>query len=437
MTELTLICTPLKPAVMAGFDNQLDVLVRLRAPALPDTAPTRAPLNLAIVLDRSGSMSGQPLAEAKRCAHYVINRLGPQDRAALVVYDNEITVAAPSTPVLDKKVFHAAIDRVQSGGTTALHGGWLAGAGQVSEAIDPETITRVILLSDGQANVGLQDVDKIAAQCAQLAEAGVSTSTYGLGRSFNEDLMVAMARAGQGNAYYGQTAADLMDPFQEEFDLLSALCARRLRLRVAAAPGVTATVLNDLPMDADGAYRLLDLAYGGEAWAVVRLTIGADRLREAGESLAFAPVDLMFHYEDLGGHPHSVTAAPLALPVLPPAAFGAVPQDALVARRIAELEAANLQDAAQQAARHGDWQQVNTLLDQAKANAKDNPWLDQVVDGLRDLAAAGDAQQFAKETAYQSTKMRTRLAPAAEMADLVAAAPSYLRRKIQQGKGDV
>jgi Ca-activated chloride channel family protein len=106
-----------------------------------------------------------------------------------------------------------------------------------------------------------------------MADAGVGTSTYGLGQGFNEELMTAMARAGRGNAYYGQTAEDLMDPFREEFDLMSALCARRLRLAVAPARGVRVEILNQYRTDAEGRTMLLDLAYGGEAWAVMRLTV--------------------------------------------------------------------------------------------------------------------------------------------------------------------
>jgi len=108
----------------------------------------------------------------------------------------------------------------------------------------------VILLSDGCANHGLLDHDQIYAQCAELARAGVSTSTYGLGHGFNEELMIGMARHGQGSSYYGQTADDLMDPFREEFELLNALCARRLRLEIAPAAGVKAKMLNDYVADA-------------------------------------------------------------------------------------------------------------------------------------------------------------------------------------------
>jgi hypothetical protein len=101
------------------------------------------------------------------------------------------------------------------------------------------------LLSDGNANSGLTDGKQIAGQCAELARTGVTTSTYGLGRGFNEELMIDMARHGKGHSYYGSTASDLMDPFREEFALLNATCARNLRLELATSAGVSATPLND------------------------------------------------------------------------------------------------------------------------------------------------------------------------------------------------
>ncbi|MFM8442516.1 MAG: vWA domain-containing protein [Methylococcus sp.] len=201
LESMTLKLTPRRPALLEGFDNTLDVLLQVQAPAVAPAGHQRSPLNLALVLDRSGSMNGRPLREAVRCARAMIERLRDDDRAALVVYDDQIDTLAPSLTLADKTLFYRALDTIDSGGCTDLHGGWLQGAQEVAAHVRADTLSRVLLLSDGQANAGLTDPDRIASQCAELAAAAVSTSTYGLGRDFNEELMDMMARAGHGSAY--------------------------------------------------------------------------------------------------------------------------------------------------------------------------------------------------------------------------------------------
>jgi Ca-activated chloride channel family protein len=221
----------------------LEVLVRVQAPDRPtDLAAVHLPKRLALVVDRSGSMSGEPLDEALACVNYIASRMTPADQISVVVYDDQVNTLVPLTPVLSSAEIAAAIANVRSGGSTALFDGWERGA-QELEGRTPETISRVILLSDGQANVGLRNVSEISRHCADWLEKGVSTTTVGLGRGFNEDLMMAMARAGGGQQYYGQTAADLHDSFDEEFSLLAALYLRTVGVRLVAAEGVIAQPL--------------------------------------------------------------------------------------------------------------------------------------------------------------------------------------------------
>ena len=252
MTTPTMIITARRPALLAGHDNELDVLVRVQAPDAPAELPKRNPLHLALVIDRSGSMSGQPLDEAKRCAEFVLDGLQPTDRLSVVVYDDQVQTLVPTMPLArqgDRCAARSARSTPAAPPTCTAAG---SRAPRRSRRTPRTNITsRVILLSDGCANHGLVDHDPIYAQCADFARAGVTTSTYGLGHGFNEELMIGMARHGQGSSYYGQTADDLMDPFREEFELLNALCARRLRLEIEPAPGVKAKMLNDYVADGD------------------------------------------------------------------------------------------------------------------------------------------------------------------------------------------
>ncbi len=439
MTTPTMILTPRRPALLAGHDNELDVLVRVQAPDAPAGLPRRNPLHLALVIDRSGSMSGQPLDEAKRCAEFVLDGLRADDRLSVVAYDDHVRTLVPAMPLHDREAVRRAIRQIESGGSTDLHGGWFRGAETLAPHTRSDVTSRVILLSDGCANHGLVDPDAIYAQCADFARAGVSTSTYGLGRNFNEELMIGMARHGQGISYYGQTADDLMDPFREEFELLNATCARHLGLEVATPAGVHARMLNDYVATGDGAWRLPDLAFGGEAWAVLRLRVPRTGLPILGpDAAALSVCSVSLHYAALDGEPRAIQPQSLELPTLPAAAFQAIAEDELVARRAGELEAAALQMQARAAARRGDWSGVDHVLLRVRGIAETNPWVADTLNELRGLAAQRDEAVFAKESAFAARRMSSRLAAQAE-SPRVSEGPapaSYLRRKSSQGKGE-
>lgn len=431
----TVLLTPLKSALVAGHDQRLPVLVRVQAPdANPHQVKERPPYHLALVIDRSGSMSGEPLEEAKRCAGYIVDQLKPGDRAALVQFDNHVEVLAPARPVGDRKALHAALDTISAGGMTNLHGGWEAGARELADLVRQAGLSRVILLSDGNANEGLTDASEIAAQCGRLADQGVTTSTYGLGRDFNEDLMVAMAKAGQGNHYYGETARDLFEPFAEEFDLLANLHARQLRLSLGTPEGVKGTLLNDYVVEERRGFpwvRLPDLAWGAEAWALVELHVPAPK---DGELVSLLQVDVTG--VDLDGQPVAFPPAQLKLLAVSPDLWDALLPDALVRQRLNELEAAKLLEQARAAAQRGDWRAIERMLDEARQRFADNPWVQQVLANMVDLARVQDQAGFSKEAMFSTRRMRSRLSAKEEMTNLHmdAMAPSFLRRKSAQGK---
>jgi Ca-activated chloride channel family protein len=426
---------PRRSALLAGHDNTLDVLVRIQAPDAPAATPARPPLHLALVIDRSGSMSGQPLIEAKRCAEFVLDALQPTDRLSVVAYDDTVQTLAEAAPVgTTREAVRHALRQLDSGGSTDLHGGWLQGVHTLLPHLAAGSVSRVVLLSDGCANAGLCDPQAIWAQCQEFADLGVGTSTYGLGRGFNEDLMIGMARTGHGQSYYGQAAEDLLDPFREEFDLLSSLCARRLRLEVAApASGVKAKLLNAYAVAGDGAWWLPDLAYAGEAWAVLRLKVPAALLASHEPHL----VSIALRYTGVDGKPRAIQPVDLVLPVLSAAAFAAVSEDELVVRRVSELEAAELQQKARRAAMRGEWDAVHSLLQRAERLGAENPWIAATLGELRQLAASRDDVMFAKQSAYSALRMSTRLAARDEAPELAPRpAASYLRRKANPGKGE-
>lgn len=418
--------------------NDVDVLVRLQAPDKPKNGhPRRLPLNLALVLDRSGSMSGRPLSEAKRCVLYFLEHLNNDDRVAVVVYDSEVQVLAPCESLgsqTDRLKLKQLLKGVESGGKTNLHGGWLKGAQQVARYAENNAFCRVLLLSDGQANEGLTDPEEIFSQCAELAKAGVTTSTCGLGRHFNEDLMIGMARSGLGNAYYGETLEDLMDPFHEEFALMDNLWMRNIRVQLETAPGVTYSVMNAYPKDSDGSYRLPDLAYESEAWALLRLKVPAD-LTVNQQEVPLVKVAVAF--ADRDGVEGTVDSQWLQMKTLDHEEWGKTAENDLVVRRAVELRAADLQDAAHRAARRGQWEKIGSILEEFEVLAGEHEWLEEIGKELKKLAKTMDRERFAKESRYQSDYMRKRLAAKNEsrLASQEAELP-YARRKSRRGKAE-
>jgi Ca-activated chloride channel homolog len=175
------------------------------------------------------------------------------------------------------------------------------------------------------------------------------------------------------------------------------------------------------------------LAYEGESWAVIRLTVPCTHAGTGDGSLIELGA-VAISYQDLGGNLQRPAPIVISLPSLLPDAFVAVAEDPLVRRRIQELDAANLQDRAQNAARSGHWARVRCLLVEARSNAGDNEWLGAVTNKLEGLAERADAGLFSKEATYASRRMRTRLARAYETPLSADRGPSYVRRKAEQGK---
>jgi Ca-activated chloride channel homolog len=230
-------------ALPAG-GGRVHALLRV-AVDFPEAEREREPLSLAIVIDRSGSMSGDPLEHARRSAAAAVMALRDGDRVAVVAFDDRVDVVAPSTAVTtDRGAIVGAIRTIREGGSTALHAGWVEGCTQVLTAPVASGLGRVVLLSDGQANVGIVDPASIAADVARVTADGVTTSAIGLGRHFDERMMRHIADAGQGSYTFVETPDQLEGLFETELSGISALRGRGPALtllgsgvRVAAAAG--------------------------------------------------------------------------------------------------------------------------------------------------------------------------------------------------------
>jgi Ca-activated chloride channel family protein len=433
MTQPIILFSPRKPALSAQ-GGVLEVLVRVQAPDQPAQSQIAAtPKRLALVVDRSGSMDGQPLTEALRCVTHIADCLTPADHLSVVVYDDQINVLLPLAPMQSPTRVRQLLATVESGGSTDLFGGWQAGARQLEGGMD-STISRVILLSDGQANHGLCAIADIEKHCSAMLARGVSTTTVGLGRGFNEDLMIAMARAGGGQQYYGQSADDLFDSFDEEFQLLQALCLRGLDLKLIAAPGVIIEPLGLVQQNPGGGYRLSDLAWGAECWIMLRLHLSPSAAGDTRDLLAAS-----LQATTLEGQAITAHAAMLSLPVVDDAVAQALPADSAVQDRLQEVEFAQASQALRALVQKGDARGARKLLKDLQARFAQHPWLQDKLQRLSELAER-DLEMMSKEAQFSAMRMSSRLSAKAEgrySADEteVGDIPAYLRKKSQEGKG--
>ena len=432
--------TPEKNGILLNQENTFDVLLKISSEVEDSPKETeRLPLNLSLVIDRSGSMNGEPLEEAKKCASMLVERMSEKDRLSVVTYESHADVLVTSQPVSHKSRLKSQIRGITTGGMTALYDGWSLGAEEVAKNSNDNFISRVLLLSDGQANRGLTDDDVIASHCRTMAEAGVTTSTYGLSEHFNENLMTGMASAGQGQAHYGQTAEDLMDPFQEEFDLLEALLARRMRLRMMPEKGVSFEVLNGYSQDKEGRFIMPDLAFGADVWALLRIKVNADLCsKKSGSKLKL--LSAYIDYLDQDGADQRSDTSKMTIDLCTQEQFAVLEADDTVQLRTAEVRAATLQENAQVAARAGNWSEVDKIMVELDALGKDNEWIKVSVERLRSYSEAREQESFSKETLYKSRRMKQRRVAKNEARFSIASEsmkPSYLRRKTEQGKREL
>lgn len=316
---------PLKAALPADQSSELTVLARIHPAQLAQTSAPRPPLNLSLVIDRSGSMAGQPLQMARQAAQVGIRLLEPQDRVSVVIFDDGIETLIPSQRVTDKERLCQEVERITAGGSTALYGGWLEGAMQVAEHQDKRALNRVLLLSDGQANVGKRSVGEIVPDVRGLTARQVGTSTVGLGRDYDEDLLRGMAEAGDGNFEHIEHASQLPGFFEVEFNGMSRTTGHTVSLGIEPNPGLGSLrqeIVNDLRLNGLGRSMLPNLIAERPVEVVFTVQVPAQtEKREQGV------LRLRLAWTDRDGVRHKQRVQ-LDLPVLPASQFEALAENA-------------------------------------------------------------------------------------------------------------
>ncbi len=271
-----------------GSSRHVDFVIDASAPPIERT--DRPPVSVALVIDRSGSMQGEKLQTAKRAALTVIDRLGAQDEVAVVVFDDHVDVVQPAAPV-DNEVkarVRAELNRIAARASTDVHAGWLVGCQQIAaeRAERPDRLARCFLLTDGQANRGVVDFERIAAEAGGVWQhAGITTSTFGIGADYDERLLGPMAVAGGGQFHHLRNAREIATAFVGELGGLLGVIASRATLEIEADDGATPEIISRFPFSAQGARRWTavvgDLVGGEQRHLVVRFTFPAPGAAES------------------------------------------------------------------------------------------------------------------------------------------------------------
>lgn len=398
---------PERAAVCHDADTELHVLVRISAPQLPQTKE-RPPLNIALVIDRSGSMSGAKLQAAKAASCFAVQQLQPSDRVSVTIYDDNVETLVPSTLAENKTSILRSIEQVRSGGSTDLHGGWVDGATQVGRYLDNRNLNRVLILTDGLANAGVTEPDKIVADVKALATRGVTTSTLGVGNDYNEDLLEAMAVNGDGNYYFIEGASDLERIFASELQGLMATLGHTVSLGIEPQNGAKVQdVLNDLTRNSFGRLQLPNLVAGNAIEVVVKLHIPAQRSETALCNFRLA-------WSSPNQAERNKERVSLSLPVVSSSEWHDLPKDERVTSQVELMNVTRIRESAVKAIERGEVDEVMDFLGAAGSVAAASPaaWAAEElreVEQLRNDLQSGErarALKFGKHSLYSKRRGR-------------------------------
>ncbi len=295
-------------------EDRISVLLELTAPEAPADR-TRPPGTLQIVLDRSGSMGHGRLDAAGDAIDSLLARLDPTDNFGLVTFDSGVQVAVPAGPLTNKEAVRQLVRALHPGSMTNLSGGLLRGM-QEARRVKGDAGATLVLLSDGHANEGIVEHDRLQSIAAAAQGRGVLTSTIGIGLGYDELLMDALARGGGGNSHFAEQGDDAGAAIASEVDHLLDQAIQAASLAVRPTWDVeTVSLFNDLPAaPIDGGFMVeLGDFYSGEQRKLL-LTIDVPAMTGLG---AVTVCELELSYVSVGELKSETITIPVNVNVVP------------------------------------------------------------------------------------------------------------------------
>lgn len=374
----------------------------------------RIPLNLSLVLDRSGSMWGDKLLAARAAASRLVKRLWPEDLVSVVAFDDEVEVVSPPASGDAHQAVRQRIEQIGPGGTTNLSGGWLRGRELVADNLREGGVNRILLMTDGHANVGITDPVALEGLCREASRRGVSTTTIGFGEGFDEDLLRAMADAGSGGTYYIEEVDQAAGIFEEELEGLMSLAAQNVRVSLTPGAGCDdVKVLHEYPGHAEGKTLTLEIGdlYGREPRRVLMEFLVPHDAR--GDAIDVAHLSVVAQVlTPMGGVEQRHISLPLTLS---PVEGGKVEPE--VRREVLLVEAATVRRRALEQRDAGDWDGASRSLRSAirmireaglddALVAEEAADLERTVELFKRGAVEARDVKYLKQRAYSSMRSR-------------------------------
>ncbi len=299
----TLECIPGNTYALATQSTRQHVLAKITASGMGMGA--RMPLNVCLVLDRSGSMEGPPMDYMKQACGYVVDLLEPSDVLSVVAFAETIDVIMPARRVVNKALIKEHINRLFVGNTTDLYGGIAAGASQVASVASSGYVNRVLLFTDGEPTTGNKDFNSIVGQVVEQKSRGVTVTALGFGSEYNEELLSAISKRSGGNYYYITRPELIPEIFRKELETMMMTTARNVRMRVQMSKWVQVRqVYGKLPAfgHRSAEVTLSDMERGEVQTAIIELEMGP----RPGGKYRIAKVEIIYD-DSVSGKPEVVS----------------------------------------------------------------------------------------------------------------------------------